>query len=103
MAEAAESSGWNFTNKLSLLEAEQQSMRQAHRKAIPMYEESIDCAKKSGFIHEQGLACEKFAFYFKKIESNEKAKEYFQQARECYEEWGSMVKVDIIQKELDRL
>lgn len=102
MKDAAASSDWNFTNKLRLLEAEKQSMRQTHRKAIPMYEESIECAKKSGFIHEQGLACEKAAFYFKRVKNNEKAKEYFTQARECYEEWGSLVKVGFIQKELDR-
>ena len=104
MTDAAASSDWNFTNKLRLLEAEQQSIRQTHRKAIPLYEDSIERAKRSGFIHEQGLACEKAAFYFKRVASNkEKAQEYFKQARECYEEWGSLVKVDFIQKELDRL
>lgn len=104
MTAAADSSDWNFTNKLLLLQAEQQSRRQTHRKAIPMYEDSIESARKSGFIHEQGLACEKAAFYFKKAGKNyEKAQEYFEQARECYEKWGSGVKVDFIQKELDCL
>eukprot|EP00577_Skeletonema_sp_RCC1716_P030972 CAMPEP_0113427094 /NCGR_PEP_ID=MMETSP0013_2-20120614/31106_1 /TAXON_ID=2843 ORGANISM="Skeletonema costatum, Strain 1716" /NCGR_SAMPLE_ID=MMETSP0013_2 /ASSEMBLY_ACC=CAM_ASM_000158 /LENGTH=36 /DNA_ID=CAMNT_0000315473 /DNA_START=1 /DNA_END=111 /DNA_ORIENTATION=+ /assembly_acc=CAM_ASM_000158 len=33
----------------------------------------------------------------------EKALEYLNQARECYEKWGSDVKVALIQKELDAL
>ena len=103
MKDAAASSDWNFTNKLRLLEAEQQSLRQTHRKAVPLYEAAIESAKKSGFIHEQGLACEKAAFYFMRLKNKEKALEYFQQARECYFQWGSFVKVDFIQKELDGL
>lgn len=90
-------------NKLHLLEAEQQSQRQNHRKSVELYDASIESAKKSGFIHEQGLACEKAALYFMKVKEEEKALQYFQQARECYESWGSDVKVDFIQRELDSL
>ncbi len=103
LKDAAAGSEWNFTNKLLLLEAEQQSRRQVHRKSVPMFNDSIKAAKKSGFIHEQGLACEKAAFYFMRIKKEEKAVEYFKQARECYESWGSAMKVDFIQKELDGL
>jgi DNA-binding SARP family transcriptional activator len=100
---AAAHSDWNFTNKLRLLEAEQQSTCKIHRKSIKMYDASIESAKRSGFIHEQGLACEKAGFYFKRENEKEKALEYFTKARECYEEWGSIMKVDSIQKELDSL
>ena len=103
MKDAAANSEWNFMNKLRLLEAEQQSRRHSHRKAIDFYNASIEAAKKSGFIHEQGLACEKAAFYFMRKKDVEKAFEYFKQARECYEGWGSRMKVDFIQKELDGL
>ena len=96
-------SDWNFTNKLRLLEAEYQSTCQDHRKSVAMYDASIASAKRSGFIHEQGLAFEKAGFYFKRENEKEKALEYFTKARECYEEWGSIMKVDSIQKELDSL
>jgi DNA-binding SARP family transcriptional activator len=96
-------SDWNFTNKLRLLEAEYQSTCQCHKKSVAMYDASIESAKRSGFIHEQGLACEKAGFYFKRENEKEKALEYFTKARECYEEWGSIMKVDSIQKELDSL
>jgi hypothetical protein len=103
MKSAADNSDWNFTNKLRLLEAEQQSLTKHHCRAIPLYDASIASAKRTGFIHEQGLACEKAGFYCKREENNEKAVEYFNQARVCYEEWGSSMKVEFIQKELDDL
>ena len=104
MKDAAANSDWNFTNKLRLLEAEQKSMTKNHGRAIDLYDASIESAKRSGFVHEQGLACEKAGFYFKnKNGDSEKALEYFKQARACYEEWGSSVKVNLIQSEIDGL
>ena len=104
MEDAATNSEWNFMNKLRLLEAEQLTLTRHHWRAINKYDASIESAKKAGFIHEQGLACEKAGFYFKNLDSNnKKALEYFKQARECYKEWGSSVKVDFIQKEIDSL
>jgi tetratricopeptide (TPR) repeat protein len=104
MRDAAANSDWNFTNKLLLLEAEQYAILLGnHRQAIASYDASIAAANKSGFIHEQGLACEKAGFYCKRENKKEKALEYFNHARECYEGWGSSMKVDFIQKELDSL
>ena len=37
------------------------------------------------------------------MNDNEKAAAYFNQARECYEKWGSSVKVDFVQRELYKL
>jgi len=103
LTNAADNSDWNFTNKLRLLEAEQQSLTRHHLQAIPLYDASITCAKRSGFIHEEGLACELAGLYCKREKNDQKALEYFIQARKCYEEWGSRMKVELIQKELDDL
>lgn len=100
---AAANSDWNFTNKLHLLDAEHQSLTHQNRQTIVLYDASIASAKRSGFIHEQGLACEKAGFYCKRMKNDEKALEYFNQARECYEKWGSNMKADFIQRELDDL
>ena len=101
---ASSSSGENFMNKLHLLEAEQHSVYMNEKNnAISMYNASIASAKRSGFIHEQGLACERAGFHCVREKNNEKALEYFEQARECYEDWGSRTKVAFIQKELDSL
>lgn len=101
MRNAAVNSDWNFTNKLCLLKAEQKTLSSFHRGAIALYDASIASAKKSGFIHEQGLACEKAGLYLKRNGSLRKAMGYFEQARECYEQWGSSMKVNFIQGELN--
>ena len=103
MRDASTFSEWNFENKLRHLEAEQQSLRQHRLKAMASYDAAIESAKESGFVHEQGLACEKAAFYMIEMGKEAKAAEYFNQACECYEAWGSNMKVDFIRREMKRL
>ena len=104
MRAAAANSNENFANKLRVLEAEQQSLSTRHRhNAISMYNASIASAKKSSFIHEQGLACERAGFHCVRERKIEKALEYFEQARECYEKWGSGIKEESMKKEIDSL
>ncbi len=103
MRDAVALSEWNFMNKLELLEAELYSFDKKSNQAIASYDASIASARNSRFTHEQGLACEKAGFHCKREKDRGRAMVYFQQARECYEEWGSRVKVDFIQKEIDQL
>lgn len=93
----------NFQNKLELLEAEKCGVHNQHYEAMTFYEAAILSARKNKFVHEQGLSCEKAALYCKIMNDNEKAAAYFNQARECYEKWGSSVKVDFVQRELYKL
>jgi len=100
---AASHADSNFRNKVELLEAEKYGLDARHSQAVRLYDAAIASAKNSRFIHEQGLACEKAGFYYKKIRDVRNAFDYFQQARGCYEEWGSRVKVEFIRRELDGL
>ena len=104
---AASNSDWNYTGKLRLLEAEHAAAEGNSfgdtRQVLATYNASIASAKHSRFIHEQGLACEKAGFYCKKAGDVKNALIYFNQARQCYSEWGSSVKVDFIQNELNSL
>jgi hypothetical protein len=91
----------NYKNKLELLEAELHGLSARHREAVALYDAAIASAKTAKFINEQGLACEKAGFYYKGKLDARNAFVYFQQAHACYEEWGSRVKVEVIQRELD--
>ena len=104
MKVAASHAGTNFRHKLELLEAEQYGITACHNRAVVShaYDTAITSARNAKFIHEQGLACEKAGFYYKRMKDAEKSLKYFNQARECYEEWGSTMKVEFIQRELDR-
>lgn len=103
---AAVNSEWNFAGKLHLLEAELSSFMYKPSKkfheTMAWYESAIAHAKNSGFIHEHGLACEKAGLYVKKAGDVQKAMEYFSQAKESYSAWGSRLKVDFIQNEMNK-
>jgi hypothetical protein len=103
---AASGSEWNFAGKLQLMEAEHRSV--LHRgfsfdQILACYDSAIAHAKQSRFIHEEGLACEKAGLFCKKVQDYGRAQSYFNQARACYSEWGSSVKVAFIQNELNNL
>ena len=91
----------NIRNKLELLQAELHGLGARHNEAVALYNAAIASAKKSKFIHEQGLACERAGLYYKKMGCARDALVHFQQAHACYKEWGSNVKVGAIQRELD--
>ena len=74
-----------------------------HNEATASYVASIKSAKASGFIHEQGLACELAGKHCKKLGDNSSARNFFNQAKVCYTEWGSQMRADSIARQLDSL
>lgn len=64
---------------------------------------SISSAKESGFIHGHGLACEFTGIHCRKTGNKSSARNFFDQAKLCYTEWGSKMKVDSIPRQLDWL
>lgn len=72
-----------------------------HKKAKASYAAAISSARSSGFIHEQGLACELAGYHFKKIGDYRSACSSFEQAKQCYTEWGSQTKVESVTRQLD--
>lgn len=100
---ATELSKWNFQNKVELLQAEIYHREDKLDKSKEAYYAAIASAKKSKFIHEEGLACEKAACHFKKIGDTSEALKLFSQARDCYANWGSEVKVNDIDKQILQL
>lgn len=100
---AAHYSPWNFRNKVHLLQAQILSHEGRNDEAGASYGSAITSARSSGFIHEEGLASELAGFHYKKIGDHRSARGFFNQARECYTEWGSQLKVDSISLQLGLL
>ncbi|KAL3810773.1 hypothetical protein ACHAXA_011785 [Cyclostephanos tholiformis] len=100
---AASHSSWNFLNKAHLLHAEEFSHAGNHDKAMESYLAAICSAISSGFIHEQGLACELAGYHCKNIGDRSRAWNFFNQAKCCYTEWGSQMKVESVARYLDSL
>ncbi|KAL3797054.1 hypothetical protein ACHAW5_009640 [Stephanodiscus triporus] len=100
---AASLSSWNFLNKVHLLEAEQFSHQNHKDEAQASYAAAINSARSSGFIHEQGLACELAGHHHKKFDDFRSAWSFFDQAKRCYTEWGSQMKVESVTQQLNSL
>jgi len=97
---AAKDSRWNYRNKVHLLEAELSSHEGRNEDANSLYAAAIIASRSSRFIHEQGLACELAGFHYKKIGDLQRALGFFNQAKSCYAEWGSEMKVEGITRQL---
>merc|ERR1712194_839034 len=95
-------SQWNFRNKVHLLEAESFSLLGNHGEAKASYAAAIISARSSRFVHEQGLACELAGLHYKKIGDNRSAMGYLKQAKQCYADWGSQMKVNSINHQLEK-
>jgi hypothetical protein len=72
-----------------------------HDEAKASYVASISSAEVSGFIHEQGLACELASKHCKKLGDNSSARNFLNQAKVCYTEWGSQMRADSIARQLN--
>jgi len=86
-----------------LLEAEHFSSQNLNSEAQASYAAAISSARSSGFIHEQGLACELAGYHRKKVCDFSSAWSLFDQAKRCYAEWGSQMKVDSVTCQLGSL
>ncbi len=86
-----------------MLEAEQFSLQNKNSEAEASYLAAIDSARSSGFVHEQGLACELAGYHCKNVGDISRACSFFDQAKRCYTEWGSQMKVDSVTQQLDTL
>ena len=85
------------------MEAESLSHLGKNEEARASYAAVITSACSSRFVHEQGLACELAGFHCKKVGDHRSALGYFNQAKECYAEWGSQMKVDSVTRQLDNV
>jgi len=105
MKKAAENSEWNFQNKVYLLEAELSSVSKHidNDEALEKYNKAIEAAKRSKFIHEEGLACELAGFHCNRVGDKTNALNFLSRAKECYNEWGSRMKVKFIDNEIQQI
>lgn len=87
--------------QVHLLEAENFSFQNNPDDARASYAAAITSARSSRFIHEQGLACELAGKHYKKIGDIRSAWSFLNQAKQCYSEWGSQVKVDAVNRQLE--
>ncbi len=94
----AETAPMNFRHKHALVAAELSRVTGADRAAIEGYEQAIALAKESGFLHDEAIALERAAGFYRSRGLLDIAVSYVSRARQAYARWGATGKV----AELDR-
>jgi tetratricopeptide (TPR) repeat protein len=97
---ANEFSPGSCNSKVYLLQAEMFSFKKKNQQAKEKYTDSISSSR---YVHEKGLACEQAGSHHQKISDASEALKYFEQAKECYKEWGSQMKMEAMDKAMSRL
>ena len=86
----------NFGNRKALIGAEIARLEQRHLDAQHLYEDAVRLAREYGFIQNQAFACERAGAFYADRGLDTSANAYLRQARECYERWGALGKVRML-------
>ncbi|MHC6226145.1 trifunctional serine/threonine-protein kinase/ATP-binding protein/sensor histidine kinase [Pseudomonas sp. X10] len=83
----------NFTGQISLVEAEIARLEERVASAERLYEQAIQSAQESGFVHIEALANERAGDFYATRGLGKVARVYLQDARDSYLRWGAEGKV----------
>ena len=86
---ADEGSDWNFLHKADLLHAEIAVATGDSDTALLSYQSAIIGAKKSGFVNEEALSCERAGLYLAQQGEIEEGRIYLRRAEMLYNMWGA--------------
>ncbi|NET56222.1 MAG: AAA family ATPase [Symploca sp. SIO2E6] len=89
----------NFQHKFDLVAAEKARVLGQHWQAEELYEQAIQGAKKSEFIHEEAIAYERAAEFYLSLGREEIGRLYLKNAHHCYSRWGATAKVQALEAE----
>jgi PAS domain S-box-containing protein len=95
----AENCPENFENRSALVGAEIARIEGHELDAERLYEQAIRSAHATGFVHNEGVANELAAHFYKARGFDKIADTYLRDARDCYLQWGADGKV----RQLDML
>ena len=109
VANASELSEWNFKNKVSLLLAEKNSTICWSNSSLEKTETSsqyytaIELSQTCKFVNEEGLSCELAGLHHEREGDTVQAMALFQRAKNCYEDWGSLIKANKMAEKISGL
>jgi len=89
----------NFENRAALVGAEIARIEGRDLDAMRLYEEAIRSARDNSFVHNEAVADETAALFYRARGFDRIADTYLREARSCYVRWGAEGKV----QSLDRL
>jgi hypothetical protein len=84
-----EHSVWNFENKLMLLQAELYALNNDFNMARSAFQASVESARAHNFIHEEGLALERYGLFLIENRLMNEGRKQINLAIEKYAQWGA--------------
>ncbi|MCP4136285.1 MAG: AAA family ATPase [bacterium] len=93
----------NYLHKYYLVKAELSRVLKRYNRAADYYDRAADLAGEQGFLYEEGLANELAGSFYYKRGRMKTARVYLQDARYCYERWGSPVLAEQLDKAYSQL
>ena len=96
-------SSHNYKNKYELLKAELFSLEEKDKKAREAYDAAIEASRTSNIINETGLAFELAGRHCESVHDKRDALNFYLEAKQCYADWGSKMKMDAIDRCISRL
>ena len=90
----------NFENRAALVSAEIARIEGQMLDAEHLYERAIHSARANGFIHNEAVANELAAQFYRTRGFTTIADAYLKNARACYEQWGALGKVQADRNQL---
>jgi PAS domain S-box-containing protein len=103
LREWAENYPPTFSDKHALVSAELARVEGRAFDAMQLYEQAIRSAYENGFVQNEALAHEVAARFYLARGFETIAYEYLGNARNCYERWGALGKVEQLEKNYPRL
>jgi PAS domain S-box-containing protein len=88
----------NFENRVALVGAEIARIQGRDLDAMHLYEEAIRSARDNGFVHNEAVAHETAARFYRLRGFDRFADTYLREARSCYVRWGAEGKVQSLDR-----
>lgn len=98
LREWADSAPQTFRDKLVLVSAEIARIDGKDFEAARLYEQGIRAAREGGFVHDEAIAYETAARFFRGHGFEQIADTYLGKAHECYRRWGAHGKVGALER-----
>ncbi|MET0070198.1 MAG: diguanylate cyclase [Candidatus Thiodiazotropha sp.] len=89
----------NFRHLQYLMATELDRLDGTHERVLKGYDAAIDAARKSGFLHDEAMACERAAGYLLARGHRQAAEGYLRGAHHIYNRWGARRKVRLMEQE----
>jgi predicted ATPase/two-component sensor histidine kinase len=95
----AETCPENYENRLALVDAEIARLEGRSVEAMEAYERAIRSARENGFVHNEAVAYEVAARFYRGRGFDTFAHAYVAKAHDCYRRWGADGKVALLERD----